>query len=180
MIETLRLRLRALTDEDIEPWVAMFTDRTVTEYVSPVPLSREIAAAAAAHYRQLLATKGYGWWAIEIKGGASFAGAIMLQDVEFSAAFTPAVEVGWVLLPAYWGHGYAAEGARAALDYAFTKLNLDEVVALTAAVNAKSQRVMERLGMTHDIIDDFDHPHLPAENVLRRCVLYRMRRPAGD
>lgn len=174
-LETPRLRLRPLIDADIEPWVAMFTDPAVMQFVSPAPLSRQTAEAAFAHYRQLLATKGYGWWAVELKDGASFAGVILLEDVGFSAAFTPAIEVGWNLLPAYWGNGYATEGALAALDYAFTVLKLDEVVALTAAGNVQSKHVMERLGMTHDPADDFDHPQLPG-SPLQRCVLYRMRR----
>jgi ribosomal-protein-alanine N-acetyltransferase len=158
----------------------MFTDPAVTEYVSPVPLTREVAEAAAAHYRAVLAAKGYGWWAIQVKDGASFAGAIMLQDLEFPAAFMPAIEVGWALPRASWGLGYATEGARAALDYAFTDLNLDEVVSLTTAANLPSRRVMERLGMTHDLVDGFDHPQLPPDHLLSRCVLYRMKRPTGD
>jgi RimJ/RimL family protein N-acetyltransferase len=175
-IETPRLRLRPLTDADIEPWVAMFTDPDVTQYVLPTPLSRRTAEAAFTHYRQLLATKGYGWWAIELKDGASFVGVILLQDVGFSAAFTPAIEVGWNLPRAYWGNGYATEGASGALNHAFTVMKVDEVVALTNAANLRSQRVMERLGMTHDSTDDFDHPQF-ANSPLRRCVLYRIRRP---
>ena len=177
-IETPRLRLRPLRDVDIEPWVTMFTNAEVTQYITPEPLSRETVEEASARYRDLLATTGYGWWAIELKDDASFAGVILLREVGFSAVFTPAVEVGWDLLPAYWGHGYATEGARAALDYAFTVRKLDEVVALTAAVNVRSQRVMERLGMTHDPVDDFDAPYLP-EGPLQRAVLYRMKRPVS-
>lgn len=153
----------------------MFTDPVVMQYVSPVPLSRQIAEAAAARYRQQLAAKGYGWWVIDVKGGSPFAGVVMLQEVEFTAAFTPAVEVGWVLQRPYWGNGYATEAARAALDYAFTVLKLDEVVAITTAANVQSRRVMERLGMTRDPSDDFCNPHLP-DNPLRHCVLYRKKR----
>ena len=64
-----------------------------------------------------------------MNGGASFAGFILLQDVKFTAAFTPAIEVGWLLAREYWGNGYTTEGGRAALDYAFTTMKLDEVVA---------------------------------------------------
>jgi RimJ/RimL family protein N-acetyltransferase len=53
-------------------------------------------------------------------------------------------------------------------------MKLSEVVALTAASNVPSQRVMQRLGMTHDPLDDFDHPHLPG-TPLGRCVLYRIK-----
>jgi len=174
IIETPRLRLRPLTDADMESYLAMAADPEVTRYVSPAPIPRASAEAAATHYRWLLETKGYGYWAIEAKGGASFAGIILLQDVKFTAAFTPAIEVGWLLPREQWGNGYATEGGRAALDYAFTTMKLDEVVALTAAGNIPSQRVMQRLHMTHDPHDDFDHPHALGTS-LQRCVLYRSK-----
>ncbi len=92
--------------------------------------------------------------------------------MKFTAAFTPAIEVGWLLPREHWGNGYATEGGRAALDYAFTTMKLDEVVALTAASNIPSQRVMQRLGMTHDPHDDFDHPQALGTS-LQHCVLHR-------
>jgi hypothetical protein len=57
-----------------------------------------------------------------LKGGASFAGITLLQDVKFTAAFTPAIEVGWLLPGEHRGNGYATEGGRTALDYALTTL----------------------------------------------------------
>jgi RimJ/RimL family protein N-acetyltransferase len=176
IVETPRLRLRPMVDADLEPYLAMAADPEVTRYVSPTPIRRAAAEAAAVHYRRQLETKGYGYWTIEVNGGAPFAGIILLQDVKFAAAFAPAIEVGWLLPRAQWGNGYATEGGRAALDYAFTTMNLDEVVALTAAGNIPSQRVMQRLGMTHDPRDDFDHPHALG-TALQRCVLYRCKRP---
>jgi RimJ/RimL family protein N-acetyltransferase len=178
IIETPRLRLRPLTDADMNPYLAMAADSEAMRYVSPTPISRSSAVAAATYYRQLLETKGYGYWAIEVNGGAPFAGIILLQDVKFSAAFTPAIEVGWLLPRERWGNGYATEGGRAALDYAFATMKLDEVVALTAANNIPSQRVMQRLCMTHDPHDDFDHP-LTLGTSLQRCVLYRSKRDTG-
>jgi RimJ/RimL family protein N-acetyltransferase len=174
IIETPRLRLRPLTDADMEPFLAMAADPEVMRYVSPTPVPRASAEAAATHYRRLLETTGYGYWAIEVNGGASFAGIILLQDVNFTAAFTPAIEVGWLLPREHWGNGYATEGGRTALRYAFTTMKLDEVVALTTASNIPSQRVMQRLGMTHDPHDDFDHPHTLGTS-LQRCVLYRIQ-----
>jgi len=69
IIETPRLRLRPLTDADMEPYLAMATDREVTRYVSPIPIPPASAEAAATHYRRLLETRGYGYWAIEVGGG---------------------------------------------------------------------------------------------------------------
>ena len=85
-------------------------------------------------------------------------------------------EIGWRFAHEHWGKGYATEGARAALDFAFERLGWEQVVAFTAASNLRSQRVMERIGMTHDASDDFDHPRLAEDNPLRRLLLYRIAR----
>ena len=77
------------------------------------------------------------------------------------------------LARAAWGHGYATEAARAAVAFARDDLRLDEVVSFTATTNLRSQRVMQRLGMTHDPADDFDHPRVEDAR-LRRHVLYRL------
>lgn len=85
-------------------------------------------------------------------------------------------EIAWRLARAYWGRGYATEAAPAALDYGFGELGLTEIVAVTVPANLRSRRVMERLGMTGDPADDYDHPALP-EGPLKRHVLYRLRNP---
>jgi len=101
---------------------------------------------------------------------------IALQDVPFEAHFTPALEVGWRLRHDHWGHGYATEAARAALAFVFSELQRDEVVAMTAAINERSQRVMQRLGMTRDPNGDFEHPAVAEGHPLRPHVLYRIRK----
>jgi ribosomal-protein-alanine N-acetyltransferase len=118
---------------------------------------------------------GFGLWAVEVVGGASFIGFVGLNPVPFVAHFTPAVEIGWRLARPHWGHGYVTEAGRAVLEYAFAELGLDEVVSFTTPANQRSQAVMRRLGMSHDPRDDFDHPNLPEGHRLRRHVLYRIR-----
>lgn len=173
-LETPRLLLRPWRDTDLEPWFALNADPRVMEFF-PALYTRAEAERTMTLMREYLERDGYGWWVLERKDGASFAGVIALQDVPFSAAFTPATEVGWRLAHAYWGSGYATEGARAALDFAFKQRELLEVVAMTATTNVRSQRVMERLGMTHDPRDDFDHPRIEPGHPLHRHVLYRVR-----
>ena len=112
----------------------------------------------------------------QVIGGAPFIGSVGLNVPQFEAHFTPAVEVGWRLLPEQWGNGYATEAARAAVEFGFTRLGLDEIVSFTTTANEPSRAVMERLGMTHDEADDFDHPSLP-DWPQRRHVLYRLKRP---
>ena len=78
------------------------------------------------------------------------------------------------------GHGYATEGARAALTHGFDTLGLDEIVSFTVPANVRSRRVMEKLGMTSTPQDDFEHPLLEVGHPLRRHVLYRLVRSAFD
>ena len=156
----------------------MNADPRVTEFLGRA-YTREYSQASAQQIRLQLERDGYGWWAVEIKGGVPFAGVIALQGVPFQAAFTPAYEVGWRFAFDSWGHGYATEGASAALAHAFATLRWPEVVAFTTVTNVRSQRVMVRLGMTHDAADDFDHPKLEPGNPLRRHVLHRKAAPRG-
>jgi ribosomal-protein-alanine N-acetyltransferase len=94
----------------------------------------------------------------------------------FPAPFTPALEVGWRLAAHAWGHGYATEAGNASLQHAFDAIKVDEVVSMTSVSNTPSRAVMERLGMTRDPDDDFDHPRVPDGSPLRRHVLYRLSR----
>lgn len=173
-LRTSRLLLRGWRDVDVAAFAEMSADPTVMQYLLPLSdrgLSVEAwVARARAHWDE----HGFGQWVVELPGEAGFIGAVGLGVVSYEAAFTPAVEVAWRLTRSYWGHGYATEAARAALDYGFGDLGLSEVVALTVPANQRSRRVMERLGMTRSPEDDFDHPRLP-EGPLRRHVLYRVR-----
>jgi RimJ/RimL family protein N-acetyltransferase len=177
-IETPRLRLRAWKPEDRAPFAALNADPRVVEFL-PGPLAREESDAVADRIEAHFAAHGFGWWAVEIPSVAPFVGFIGLARPRFTAHFTPCVEIGWRLAAEHWGRGYATEGARAALEFGFTRLGLSEIVSLTVPANIRSRRVMEKLGLTHNPADDFDHRFLPEGHRLRRHVLYRLERPAG-
>ena len=142
----------------------------------PGLLAREESDTLMEQQALLLGLRGWGLWAVEVAGGAPFIGFVGLAEPQFEAHFTPCVEVGWRLAREHWGRGYATEAARAALEFGFGNLELDEIVALTTPANVRSRRVMERLGMTHDPADDFEHPRLPVGHPIRPHVLYRLSR----
>ncbi len=142
----------------------------------PSVLTFEESASQMQQARDHFARHGFGVWAVEVLGGSPVIGFIGLSIPSFEAHFTPCVELGYRLAFDGWGHGYATEGAQAALRYGFERLRLPEIVAFTTETNWRSRRVMERLGMHHDPADDFDHPNLPAAHPLRRYVLYRCAR----
>ena len=173
-LRTERLLLRRWRESDRAPFAEMNADAAVMEFIG-APMSR---ARSDAHFDSLVARfaeQGFGFWALEAPGVAPLVGFAGLNVPRFGAPFMPAVEVGWRLARPYWGRGYATEAGRAALEFAFGVLGIDEVVAFTSQLNVRSQRVMERLGMTRDLEGDFEHPLVEAGSPLRPHVLYRIR-----
>lgn len=177
-IRTSRLLLRPWREEDLEPLVVMSNDAKVMEYF-PSFQSREDCEAMLERMRSHHAVHGFGYWAVEIPGVTSFAGFLGLAVPRFDAHFTPCVEIGWRLIAEYWGEGYATEGANAALKYGFESAGLPEIVSMTAVNNIRSQRVMQKLGMSCNRDEDFDHPLVPVGHRLQRHVLYRLSQNAS-
>jgi RimJ/RimL family protein N-acetyltransferase len=177
-LRTDRLRLRRWRAADGAPFAALNADPRVTAYL-PGALSREESDALVARIEAHFDRYGFGLWAVEIRDGASFAGFLGLSVPCLEAHFTPCVEIGWRLAAEHWGRGYATEGARAVLALGFDVLGLEQIVSFTVPGNARSRRVMERIGMTCMPADDFDHPLLPDGHAFRRHVLYRIARPAA-
>ena len=175
MIRTQRLLLRRWRDSDRLPFHAMNADPRVMEFM-PARLSPGDSDALIVRAERHFERHGFGPFAVELPDELTFAGFIGLSVPAFDAPFMPAVEVGWRLAFDCWGRGLATEGARALVRYGFEVLGLDSVVSFTVPENLRSRRVMERIGMTHDPRDDFDHPLLPEGHPLRRHVLYRLAR----
>jgi RimJ/RimL family protein N-acetyltransferase len=173
-LETERLLLRGWRPADLEPFAQMNADPEVMRLL-PAPLKRRQSDALAQRCMRGLERDGVGPWALEERATGRFLGFTGLARPRFEAPFLPAVEIGWRLARDAWGQGFASEGARAAAAYAFGTLGLDELVAFTTPQNARSRGVMERLGMTRDPADDFEHPALPEGHPLRHHVLYRLR-----
>lgn len=141
----------------------------------PQALSREQSDQFMDQIEADFEAHGFGLCAAELLEDQSFIGYVGLSVPKFSAHFTPCVEIGWRLSAAHWGRGLATEGAREMVWQAFQVLGLLELVSFTVPRNVRSRRVMEKLGMTHNTADDFDHPRLPEGHPLRRHVLYRLR-----
>lgn len=153
----------------------MNSDPRVMEFF-PALLSRQESEAMVDRIEAHFDAHGFGLWAAELRQVKSLVGFIGLNVPSFEAHFTPCVEIGWRLAADHWGQGLATEGANAVVRYSFEKLGLGELVSFTVPANVASRRVMEKLGMTYDPADDFDHPRLPEGHPLRRHVLYRLRR----
>ena len=176
---TDRLILRRWREEDRAPFAAMNADPRVMEFM-PKRLSREESDRMIDRMEAGFEQRGFGLYAAELRVDGSFLGFIGLSVPAFESAFTPCVEIGWRLASQVWNRGLATEGARAVVGESFGRLGLASLVSFTAKQNAASQRVMQKLGMTCDPAEDFDHPNLPEGHPLRRHVLYRLRRAGSD
>lgn len=173
-VRTERLILRSWEEDDLEFFARLNADSRVREYF-PGILSRQESDASVKLMSNHIEKCGWGFWAASLIKTGEFIGMIGLENVHFKTHFTPAVEIGWRLAFAYWGKGYATEGAGAALEYGFKSLNLNEVVSFTAMQNMRSRHVMEKIGMHYNPKDNFDHPKLPEGHPLKRHVLYRIQ-----
>lgn len=156
--ESERLRLRQWQESDLAPFAALNADPRVMEFF-PEPLPRQASDEMAWRIHSLIEQRGWGFWAVEVKGGAPFIGFVGLHVPGAALPFSPCVEIGWRLAFSHWGHGYASEAAHCALQVAFLRLSLLEVVAFTAVGNRRSRRVMERIGMQYS--GGFEHPGVP-------------------
>jgi len=177
-LTTGRLELRRWRPEHRAPFAAMNADPEVMRYFRGV-LDRDASDAFIDRIETSFEELGYGLWAVERRGDGEFLGFTGLTRQTFPAHFTPAVEIGWRFKRSAWGNGYATEAARAALEFAFSTADLDEVVSITTRGNAASRAVMARIGMSYDPADDFEYPSLPEGHPLRPSVLYRIGRPGG-
>ena len=176
MLETDRLILRRWKMSDREPFAEMNADTRVMEFF-PGLLTREESDELIDRIENHFENHGFGLFAIEEKAESRLIGFMGLHVATFQAHFTPAVEIGWRLAASAWNKGFATEGSREVVRFAFNRLRLDGIVSFTVPENIPSRRVMEKLGMTRNPADDFDHPRLPEGHRLRRHVLYRLQNP---
>jgi ribosomal-protein-alanine N-acetyltransferase len=164
-VRTERLLLRRWREEDREPFAALNADPVVMEFF-PAPLTREDSDAFVDRIEKHFDEHGYGLWAVEREG--EFLGMTGLNWAR-GMPFDDCLEVGWRMARHAWGHGYASEAARAAVEVGLQ--HEPSVVSFTALTNVRSWRVMERIGMRRE--SEFDHPRVPEGSPLRRHYLYR-------
>ena len=173
-IETERLILRSWIDADLEPYRKINNDEKVIEFLRG-PMSLEECKNFIVMVNNNIEKLGFGLWAATLKDSEELIGFIGLHPPDFTAHFTPCVEIGWRLGSQHWGKGLATEGSRAVLKFAFEKTDLKEIISFTVPQNSRSISVMKKIGMHHDINGDFNHPKLPTGHRLERHLLYRIK-----
>jgi RimJ/RimL family protein N-acetyltransferase len=174
-LTTERLVLRRWRDSDRKAFRNLNADTRVMEFM-PKLLTWDESDRLMKRFEGHFEEHGFGLYAAELRDSQGLIGFLGLAVPDFSAGFTPCVEIGWRLAPEYWGHGLATEGAREAMRDGFESQGLTGIVSFTVPMNVRSVRVMERLGMARDQDGDFEHPKLPEGHALRHQVLYRLDR----
>jgi RimJ/RimL family protein N-acetyltransferase len=178
-LTTGRLLLRRWRDADRIPFQSVNADPRVMEFMPGLLTAKqsdEMIDRIELHFER----HGFGLFAAELLENKTLLGFIGLSIPGFDAPFMPAVEIGWRLSADNWGRGLATEGAQAVVHHAFEGIGLTGLVSFTVPENLRSRRVMEKLGMTRNPADDFDHPRLPQGHPLRRHVLYRLNRESWN
>jgi len=143
VLTTARLSLDLSTPADLEDMLRLLGDPRVMEFY-PDPLDRDGAAAWLLRNRERYERYGYGIWSAHLLGSGEFAGLLGLSPMRLSGREETAL--AYLLLPEFWGHGLATEGAIACRDYALHRLGLVRLVSPVRPENSRSVRVIERVG----------------------------------
>ncbi|HXD77437.1 MAG TPA: GNAT family N-acetyltransferase [Puia sp.] len=155
LLRTARLGLRRWRPTDLDPFARMNGDPAVMEYFPRVSTAAESAALVdriEAHFGEF----GFGLYATDRLDTGEFIGFVGLSRPSFSAWFTPCFEIGWRLRVSAWGQGFATEAALEVLRYGLMEVGLERIYSWTAAVNLRSERVMQKIGMVK--VGEFEHP----------------------
>jgi RimJ/RimL family protein N-acetyltransferase len=146
-VVTERLLLRPFTESDTDAYTAVLQSPEVRASLHlPDDTGRVDAWRQMAMWLGQWDLRGTGQWAVAERSTGAFVGRAGLHWPPLPD--WPGVEVGWALHPRYWGHGYATEAGRAAVEYGFGVLGLDRLVSVILPENTRSAAVAQRLGFT--------------------------------
>jgi RimJ/RimL family protein N-acetyltransferase len=172
-IETRRLRLRNWSEEDIEPFIRHLNLEPVMRWLGGVRTREQQEGSVRDRFMAWQQILGFTFWVVERKEDGEllgFCGLKMADDP--GSPVEGEYEIGWRLREDAWGQGYAKEAASASLDFAFDRLGVERVVALTVEGNAPSWGLMLRLGMTRRTDLDYDTAQWAEGTV----IVYEIRR----
>jgi RimJ/RimL family protein N-acetyltransferase len=146
VVHTERLIMRGMSQDDLDGYEAMFSDERVYQWFGGRVSDRAEMWRSIAMHLGHWALRGYGQWSLQDRETGTLVGRAGLWYPEG----WPGLEVGWAVAPQLWQRGYATEAGRAARDWAFEELGVDEVISVTLPHNAASRRVMEKVGLHYD------------------------------
>jgi RimJ/RimL family protein N-acetyltransferase len=148
MLGTKRLILRRFTDRDVEHIFELDNDPDVMRFINggvatPRQVIHEVLMPAFLRYDSR--NPGHGFWAVIEKQSKDFQGWVSFRPTGSNPA---EITLGFRFRKAAWGSGYASEAASALIHKGFSEMGVQRVIATTYQDNWRSQRLLERLGMT--------------------------------
>ncbi len=174
LLTTERLGLRNWKKTDLELFSQLNQDAQVMKHF-PKPLTEKETSDFIDRLQKHYKTYGYCYFATEILESQEFIGFIGLAYQKYKTPFTPATDIGWRLKPSAWGKGYATEGAKRCLNYAFEDLQLPKIISTCTLRNHPSENVMRKIGMKK--AGTFKHPNLKEYPAYEDCLWYEIKNP---
>lgn len=166
-----RLGFRNWNLNDIEKMHEINSDEKVMEFFPAIP-TKEQTTEFVERMQTQFENKGFCYFAIEKLENNEFIGFIGLSEQTYEAEFTPCVDIGWRIKSCEWNKGFASEGAKRCLEYAFDELKIENIFSIAPKINTKSEHIMTKIGMKKQY--EFEHSLLTNNDRLKTCVLYKI------
>lgn len=167
-----RLGFRNWVSTDIDKMYEISSDPEVMKHF-PSTQSKKYTEDFILRMQQQFCDYRFCYFAVEVIETNHFIGFIGISNQTYDTDFNPSVDIGWRLHKNYWGKGYATEGAKACLEYAFKNIQLNKIVSVATKGNLPSISVMQKIGMTK--VKEFEHPLLRKYPEYKDCVLYEIK-----
>jgi ribosomal-protein-alanine N-acetyltransferase len=148
ILETERLVLREMTEDDADNLFELGQNPKVTRYIpgEPPVLMRDDALRVLRERVFPQYARGFGRWACIVKASGEFIGWCGVKHMPEDGEY----DIGYRFLEAHWGNGYATEAARGALAFARRHLAGERVVGKAMPENVASVRVLEKIGLVYE------------------------------
>ncbi|WP_297098896.1 GNAT family N-acetyltransferase [uncultured Draconibacterium sp.] len=168
-----RLGFRTWTEKDKSKMGLINSDVKVMEHFPTIPTQEQTDEFVERMIKQF-SKNGFCYFAVDKLDNNEFIGFIGIAEQTFESDFTPCVDIGWRLAQAEWGNGFATEGAKKCLEFAFNEIGLKNIKSFCPEINNKSEKVMIKIGMKKT--KSFIHPLLSEFKALEKCVLYEIEK----
>ena len=171
LFKSKRLGFRSWSDSDLDSLVLLNQNAEVMKYFPSVQSTSQCFDFIK-RMQQQMTKSGHCYFVVEELESGKFIGFLGLLEQTFESDFTPAVDIGWRLLPEFWGKGYATEGAKRCLEFGLSNLDLERIISIAPQINKASVSIMQRIGMTQIAL--FNHPKLEKNPDIQKCVVFEM------
>ncbi|MBF0695381.1 MAG: GNAT family N-acetyltransferase [Flavobacterium sp.] len=155
---------------DIDKMDEINSDEKVMEFFPNIPTKIQTVEFIERMKKQFQ-EKGFCYFAVDKLDNNEFIGFIGLSEQTYEADFTPCIDIGWRIKSNEWNKGFATEGAKKCINYAFNDLNIENVYSVAPKINVKSEHIMTKIGMKKQY--EFEHSLLKSDERLKTCVLYK-------